>query len=407
MRYPFCINKKVYWVNIKISMSSLLVTKPTDKLKRDMVRMLAVTDIQNIIFEENDGTEIPFTDLFDYRTSIGAGGFGFVVAALDKHTGEEVALKLLFKDDSSQKVIDLFKKEAELLESFDHPNVVKFKFLKNFSNYLCLGMELCVGGNLTEWVKHKRSVNNLSIEEYEEEWSKIIKNVLLGLQYIHDTYEIIHRDIKPGNILFLHKNDISSLKIWDFGLATKVGSGLFDQNYEKVGTIMYQAPEQMIDTSYYSKPIDIWAAGMIMYELLSKGGHPILGKDIYKNLTMTVNDYKNAMKNNESCFKITKRLKSISKMAKSLLKFLCHIKPNHRYNANRALKHPWITRKENGVIPLNINQELELKLISNVTSARNMISVEKFTDSEDSASSSDTSSDSPGNSKFAYYEWKT
>jgi serine/threonine protein kinase len=98
--------------------------------------MLGVSDVTAIQFEENDGTEIAFTDLFEYRTSIGVGGFGFVVAALDKATGEEVALKLLFKDNASSKVIELFKKEASLIELFDHPNIVKFRFLKNFSNYL-------------------------------------------------------------------------------------------------------------------------------------------------------------------------------------------------------------------------------------------------------------------------------
>ena len=101
-----------------------------------MQRMLGIRSITNLIFEENDGNEIPFTDLFEYRTSIGAGGFGFVVAVLDKSTGEEIALKILCKDKASEKVIDLFKKEAELLEMYNHPNIVNFRFLKNFSNYL-------------------------------------------------------------------------------------------------------------------------------------------------------------------------------------------------------------------------------------------------------------------------------
>lgn len=74
-----------------------------------MQRMLGVKYINNIIFEENDGTEIPFTDLFEYRTSIGAGAFGFVVAVLDKSTGEEIALKILWKDKATDRVIELFK----------------------------------------------------------------------------------------------------------------------------------------------------------------------------------------------------------------------------------------------------------------------------------------------------------
>lgn len=74
-----------------------------------MKRMLGVSQITDIVFEENDGTEIPFTEMFEYRTALGSGGFGFVVAALDKSTGEEVAIKVLNKEKASQKVIELFK----------------------------------------------------------------------------------------------------------------------------------------------------------------------------------------------------------------------------------------------------------------------------------------------------------
>lgn len=168
----------------------------------------------------------------------------------------------------------------------------------------------------------QRKNKEIPFRKYEEECASVVKNILLGVQYIHDTHEIIHRDIKPGNILLKHRNDISSLKICDFGLANKVGIGLFDQNYEKVGTIIYQAPEQMNEAPSYGKAVDVWATGMIMYELLTKGGHPMLGRDIYKSVVMTVNEYKNVMNKDPVDFKISKHLKHVSKMAKSLLKNL-------------------------------------------------------------------------------------
>lgn len=329
--------------------------------------MLGVYDISNIQFEENDGTEIPFSDLFEYRTSIGAGGFGFVVAALDKATGEEVALKLLCKDIASDKVIELFKKEAHLLEEFNHQNIVKFRFFRNFSNFLCLGMELCVGGNLIDWILRQRIISYDCDEAYEEKWSLIIKNILLGVQYIHDQYEMLHRDIKPGNIIFLRKDDLSSLKVWDFGLANNVGIGLFDQNYEKVGTIMYQAPELIDESPSYGKASDIWSVGMILYELLSKGGHPILGKDIHKKVGMKVEEYKEKVMKNQIKFKFTKNMRNISKLAKNLLKNLWNMRPNHRYNTHRALKHPWITRDKNGKIPLSLPEELDINMNSGCT----------------------------------------
>lgn len=70
--------------------------------QRDMNDRFAVSEITHIVFEENDGTEVPFTDLFEYRASIGTGGFGFVVAALDRSTGEEIAIKILNRNHGPQ-----------------------------------------------------------------------------------------------------------------------------------------------------------------------------------------------------------------------------------------------------------------------------------------------------------------
>ena len=67
-------------------------------------------------------------------------------------------------------------------------------------------MELWVGSNLADWIINQKSMLNKSNEDYEEEWAMIVKQILLGLQYIHDKHELIHRDIKPGNILFHCKN---------------------------------------------------------------------------------------------------------------------------------------------------------------------------------------------------------
>ena len=116
-------------------------------------------------------------------------------------------------------------------------------------------------------------------------------------------------------------------------MANKVGTGLFDQNYENVGTIMYQAPEQMDDTHSYGKAADLWTVGMIIYEMISKGGHPILGEDIHANIKMTVDEYKEIMNKNQVKFKVTKRIRSyVTKLGKHLIKNLLSIKPNHRYN---------------------------------------------------------------------------
>lgn len=342
-----------------------------------------VWKIDQIVFEYTDGTGVNFSDLFEYRASIGSGGFGFVVAALDLETGEEIAIKLLRKDDIPDIVTELFKKEAEILQKVhdqtynkhikstdsrgssrlsDTPtNIIGFKFFKEFSNYLILGMELWTGGTLSEWVKEKVNNKERTSEQHEEECALITKNILKGLSYIHENHEIIHRDLKPSNILFLRKDDLNSLKIWDFGLANNIGVGYFHQNDDNAGTLIYQAPEQVKSTSY-GKKIDIWATGMIMYEILTKGGHPILGIDFYKEWEMSLDEYKNKMMKITSNEQVVKPKSCISSLAFKLLQNLLNVNPKLRYSANKALKHPWITRDKDAKIPLNMFEEMELHM---------------------------------------------
>lgn len=90
---------------------------------------------------------------------------------------------------------------------------------------------------------------------------------------MHDA-RVIHRDLKPENILLKSENNLNSLKIADFGLSTKYAEEITYQNYsQKYGTLLYMAPEQLAGN--YSKPVDIWSCGIIMYQLFSMGKHPI------------------------------------------------------------------------------------------------------------------------------------
>ena len=94
--------------------------------------------------------------------------------------------------------------------------------------------------------------------------------------------------------------------------------------------------------------------------MVTKGSHPILGDNNNNSDKLTFAEYKSKL-NSIDTKSIIKQLKYVSKLAKHLLNNLLDVRPSRRYNANRALKHPWITRNKNDSIPLNFYQEIKQK----------------------------------------------
>lgn len=124
-------------------------------------------------------------------------------------------------------------------------------------------MELVVGGQLKRLFKQVDDQSNPKpLSDLEA--SRVVKSLLEGVAYIHDR-SIIHRDIKPENILLTDRsNSCSNVKIVDFGLSAEFNLRLGKDAKEKAGTLIYMAPEQ-IALNNYSKKVDIWPVGIIMY----------------------------------------------------------------------------------------------------------------------------------------------
>ncbi len=101
-----------------------------------------------------------------------------------------------------------------------------------------------------------------------------MKSLFEAVEYLHSR-EIIHRDLKPENILFEDYSNLSSLKVVDFGLSSQFCET--NKNFEFCGTLAYMAPEQL-EKKTYTKAIDIWSCGIIMFILLNNGNHPFFVK---------------------------------------------------------------------------------------------------------------------------------
>ena len=128
-------------------------------------------------------------------------------------------------------------------------------------------MELIKDGSLAELVKSRKQ-SNLRFTDLEV--SRLLKAVLSALSSIH-TKDTLHRDLKPSNILLGNRDDLSTAKIIDFGLSQKYV--FTDDDSSEKGTLFYMAPE-VVSQGVVTKSVDMWAIGVIMFELLSGGQHP-------------------------------------------------------------------------------------------------------------------------------------
>jgi calcium-dependent protein kinase len=218
----------------------------------------------------------------------------------------------------------MLKTEIELLQSADHPNIIKLYETYEDEKYLHLVMELCTGGDLFDYVISKRQL-------CEEEVANIMKKLLSAINYLH-TLKICHRDLKPENFLFTTPEPGAELKISDFGLSSKFGGRNGDIMYSMVGTPYYVAPEVIKGT--YGKECDIWSLGVVMYFILS-GTQPFKSGKI-ENLFVRIlsGDYDFAGKEWES----------VSHQAQSVIIKMLKVDPEMRPSINMLLKHEWFNK---------------------------------------------------------------
>ena len=265
---------------------------------------------------------------------LGEGSFGKVFKAREISTGKIIAVKKMSINHSEKKHSNIIK-EINLLKNLDHPNIVKYYDYFEEEDFIYLMMEYLEGGTLRQYMNNKSDIT-------EDEARIIIRQLLTALSYLHYTCDICHRDVKPENIMFTNKNDINELKLLDFGLSS---DSFESKNYlENCGTLIYMAPEQ-INNLIYSKAVDVWSVGIILYMLLNKGKNPFYIKGetqekIIKNIKNNNITYSN------DCL--------ISNMGKHLINKLLKKNPSYRYTIRPALEHPWVTLNKFDKIPMTI-----------------------------------------------------
>jgi len=205
--------------------------------------------------------EQPLPETIDQYTvtrRIGRGGQGEVLLGHDPNLDIDVAIKILHADYRTEEFLDRFKVEARTSVRLTAPNIVRVYAFNPAYPYLV--MEYCADGDLTRTIKSRRPLplrRSLGI----------VRQIAQALIAAHEhDPPILHRDLKPGNVLFQKDTP----KVADFGLAKMLGAttGLTTTR-GMMGTVGYASPEQLKDASKVDHRTDLWSVGVILYELLT------------------------------------------------------------------------------------------------------------------------------------------
>ena len=210
---------------------------------------------------------------------IGDGGMAFVYEAKDKLLNRTVAVKVLrpeFVDD--EEFLKKFKREAEAVASLSHPNIVNVYDVGEDGKVNYIVMEYVDGQNLKDIIK-----NEGTLDEYTA--LDITKQIAMALSAAHKK-GIVHRDIKPHNILISNEGRI--VKVADFGIAKAVTNSTMTNVGNIIGSVHYFSPEQAKGNSV-NATADLYSLGIVLYEMII-GRVPFVGDSPISIALQHIND---------------------------------------------------------------------------------------------------------------------
>ena len=248
---------------------------------------------------------------------IGEGTYGSVWKVRNKLTKEIFAIKVMNKENIIRhNMVEQINKEIEIMYKLNHPNIIKLYSHFEDNEQFCLIMEYASKGHLFSLIKKHRKLNQIMAKQY-------LKEIISAIKYLHEKIPpIIHRDIKPENILI---DQDGNCKLADFGWAS------FDYG-DKIrdiycGTPEYLAPE-MINQTGHDKSVDIWAIGILLFEMLT-GRTPF---NLYGDKSQLYNSIKILNINWPDDLPI---------LAKDLINRILCINPDERLNLDEIINHQW------------------------------------------------------------------
>uniref|UniRef100_A0A803M6A7 non-specific serine/threonine protein kinase n=1 Tax=Chenopodium quinoa TaxID=63459 RepID=A0A803M6A7_CHEQI len=252
---------------------------------------------------------------------LGIGGFAKVYLAMNIHTGQKVAIKVISKQKINEKnLMSNIKREITIMGRLRHPNIVRLYEVLACKRKVYFIIELAKGGELQAWIKDN--------QRFSEELSRMyFQQLISAVGYCHFR-GVYHRDLKPQNLL-LHDGN---LKVSDFGLgAIRLLKDRQDQLLRtRCGTPAFVAPEVLQRREYDGAMVDIWACGVILF-ILTAGYLPF---DLPNRMAM----YRRIMEGKLFCPKW---------MSSDLIRFLGRLlekNPKTRITIDEIVHDPWFKK---------------------------------------------------------------
>ena len=268
---------------------------------------------------------------FILRKVLGKGAYGEVYLATYENTNQYFAIKKIQRSqvERNEKTMRYFAAETRLMSQFNHPNLIKVLSLLITTNSFYVVLEYCNSGCLNSKIKQVEDK-----DDFIPERTCLIYlfQIVAGITEMHSR-KVLHRDIKPDNILF--HND--TIKIADYGFAKQ----LLDSEYTttKVGTPLYQAPEIMCTEheTRYTSAVDIWSIGVTFFKMIYKT-HPWKTRDGSNSITRA--DLKVAVLTQSGINLVFPSFPQVSPDTKELLRKMIEPKPEKRITLYEIIMHP-------------------------------------------------------------------
>lgn len=261
-----------------------------------------------------------FRERYQLKGVLGNGNYSVVREAVDKKTGDHVAVKCIDKKKLTAEDEEALKIEVGVLSEISHANIIDmYGFFEESKNYYIV-TEYMQGGELFDRIVKKEYYS-------EKDAQEVVKLLGSAIKYCHDR-GIVHRDLKPENILMKNEKEDSEVKIADFGFARKEQSGGLTT---ACGTPGYVAPE-IITNSKYDRAVDMWSLGVIIYILLC--GYPPFYNS---NQAQLFQQIRNGQFEYDDPY-----WTDISQSAKDMISGLLTVDPKKRLTVDQMLSHPWV-----------------------------------------------------------------